>query len=372
MQSVVSYIRKIGAKNILFAILTLIIIVGAISVLMNRRILLDPKFQEVFDNGSYTETINKLEPKVWRGQTDEPTLKLLAASYIQKANAEPAKARQSISKALAYLEGMSDNGSKDPEVQRLLGWTYSMKGEEKKARQAYANAINYSDNKNSDALVGIALIDEKSGDMFRASSNFEEALKIDPNNALAHLGMARWYLSLKPAKTKEAISEANLALTSNNKSVQSTAYESLGTAYIFKRDYNKAIEMYQKATTLNPSQVNAYVLHANALIEKYFSRARIQDYNPTIEKALGVLDQAIKVDPTYIHAYTMQYQLYFMSNNKTKALETAKKIVSLVPNDKTLTEEQKKNMLLQYSGPLPVVKVKNIKVETIPTPRNTR
>lgn len=365
MQRVVSYIRKIGAKNIIFAILTLIIIVGAVSVLMNRRMNLDPKFQATFDSGSYKEIINTLEPKVWRGQTDEPTLKLLAASYIQKTSNEPETAKQSLSKALSYLEGMDQNGSRDPEVQRLLGWSYFMKGDITKSKAAYSKAIEYSNNRNADAFVGLGLISEQSGDLVKASIEYQEALKIDPNNAPAHLGMARWYIGSKPPKADEAISEANIAVKSNNKSVQSAAYESLGSAYLLKREYNKASEMYKKATDINPNQVNAYVLYANSLLSAYFSRARIQDFAPMIQKALAATDQAIKVDPTYIYTYTFRYQLYFMSKDLVKATETAQKIISLAPDSKILTEEQKKNMLLQYGSGLPTVKVTNIKVKTI-------
>jgi tetratricopeptide (TPR) repeat protein len=294
-------------------------------------------------------------------------MKLLAASYIQKANNEPETSRQSLSKALAYLEGMDEHGSRDAEVQRLLGWSYFMKGDMTKAEASYNKAINYSGNRNSDAYVGLGLISERSGDLVKASAQYQEALKIDANNAPAHLGMARYYTGSKPPKADKAIAEANLAISSENKSVQGAAYESLGSAYLLKRNYTKASEMYQKATEANPNQVNAYVLYANSLLSAYFSHARIQDFQPTIQKALAVTDQAIKVDPTYIYTYTFRYQLYFMSKDLAKAKATGEKIVSLVPDSKLLSEEQKKNMLLQYGSGLPTVKVTDIKVRTVPT-----
>jgi tetratricopeptide (TPR) repeat protein len=361
MQRVVLYIKKIGPKRIFFGMLTLLLIGGAVTILMNREYKLDPKFQEIFDKGSYVTIINSLEPKIKRGQKDPETLRAVSAAYIQKARDRKGESKQSLGAAISYLTIAIRTNPQDTESYRLLGVAYFLKKDYDAAQKSYLKALETSKNQNTEAYVGLGMIDEAKGDLTHATYSYLKALKIDPSNESAELGMARWSISLN--KPDDALSRVNHVIKSNNKSVQAEAYTVLGSAYILKKNYNKAITLYKSAVTAGSKNAHLHVLLAQAYINQYFSLVRLANQKTMVQNALAETQAALQIDSNYIYAYTTQYQLYMISGDTERAKEVGTKIVSLVPGDPILTQSQKKDYIQMYKA-IPKVEVTGIKIDT--------
>ncbi|MEZ5943888.1 MAG: tetratricopeptide repeat protein [Planctomycetaceae bacterium] len=100
---------------------------------------------------------------------------------------------------LAYAHWMEESGNVD------------------EARKHYT-AVRSDEPKNIDAILGLARIDLVSGKHVEAEQGFQRALKLDPESALAHHGLARCYAVQR--RWTEAVTELNTAVladpTNNN------------------------------------------------------------------------------------------------------------------------------------------------------------
>ncbi len=339
MRKVFLYIHEIGPKRIFFGILTLIMIISAVIILVNRERKLDQKFQTSFDSGEYNKTIEAFESQIYKGEHDPAILRAVSAAYIQKAMAESKKMRQSTSIAISYLESTIKSRPSDDEAYRLLGLAYFVRGEREQAEKNYKKAIEVSGGKNAEAHVGLGSILESKGDYLGASYLYTKALKINPSSESAILGIARWDIYNKQGES--AIKGVTPIINSKNKSIQIEAYKVLGNGYTLLNQPEKAISMYTTAIGIGSKDPHTHVLLAQAYIRTYFKNARLADLNPTVKSALAETEQALKIDPTYIYAYTTQYQLYSLQKNTEMQSKIGLKIVSLLPNDKILSQEQK-------------------------------
>ncbi len=359
MNKVVLWVKQIGLKKLLFGVVTLLIIAGAIFILSNRSTKLEPRFQEAFNAGNYELAIKELEPSIYKGETDPAILRTVAASYIQKALIEKKKVSQSLSVAISYLNAAVKGEKRNSENYRLLGVAYTLLDKHTEAEANLKKALDLDDN-NAEAHVGIGILYEKKGDTVRARNSFRKALDVDPKNETAEVGMAR--VSIEAKDFKAALDHASRVTLSTNKSVQQEAYLLQGSAYMTYGKIKSALESYNKAVELGSTNPHLHVLIAQAYVKEYLSFVRLNNLVPMSKKALEETDKALKIDPNYIYAYVTKHQIYMMLKDTKMADTVGKKIVSLLPNDKTLSKEQKDFYALYYKK-VPTVTVTNIKVE---------
>ncbi|MBU3668416.1 MAG: tetratricopeptide repeat protein [Candidatus Taylorbacteria bacterium] len=361
MQRVVLFFKELGPKRLFFGVVTLLIIIGAIIVLLNREPEIDPKFQEAFNNSSYDVIIKGLEERIYSGEKDPTILKAVSAAYIQKALlGERKKARQSISVALSYLQSIVRFYKNDDEAYRLLGQAYLVLQDYQKAEENYKKAISINP-RNAEAHAGLGIINENKGDTDAASRNYREAKRVDPNNETSVLGMAR--IKLSSNNSRETISLSSQLIQSGNKSIRQGAYMTLGSGYTLAKKPNQALEAYKEAAKLGSNDPHLYVLTAQAYINQYLSYVRVNNLEPMAKNALAETEKALKIDPTYIYAYTTQHRIYMMLKDKESAQRVGNKIISLLPKDKNLTAEQKK-FYADYYKKVPTVTITDIKVGT--------
>jgi hypothetical protein len=71
-------------------------------------------------------------------------------------------------------------------------------------------------------------------------------------------------------------------------------------------------------------------------------------------------EKVISIKPEYIYGYTLLYKVHLVKNEFEQANSVGKKIVSLLPQDTFLSEEQKKQFKEYYSGEVTSITVKSV------------
>src|SRR5438132_6719615 len=164
-------------------------------------------------------------------------------------------------------------------------------------------------------------------DLEMAISYFGEAIRKDPNYALAHAGMAdcytlmgrHLYLPVKEAFEK-ARDYANRALELNDNLAE--AHTALAAVLmIYNWDWDLAEREFKHAIQLNPNYANAHYLHS-VLMQ---TTGRLQESVTAAEKA-QVLDPLSPVIGMGV------VQAYFFSEQYDKALDECHKYLEMNPN----------------------------------------
>ncbi len=164
-------------------------------------------------------------------------------------------------------------------------------------------------------------------DLERAIAYFDEAIRKDPNYALAHAGMADCYTLMGrhlylPAK--EAFSKArdyaNRALELNDNLAE--AHTSLAAVLlIYNWDWDAAEDQFRRAIQLNPNYATAHYWHS-VLLQ---TTGRLQESVTAAEKA-QVLDPLSPVIGMGV------VQAYFLSGQYDKAVDECHKYLEMDPN----------------------------------------
>jgi len=163
---------------------------------------------------------------------------------------------------------------------------------------------------------------------FKKSIEFyNQALKVDPDYALAYAGLAdtysvmAWnrYLPQKEGYTK-AKTAALKALELNDKLAE--AHNSL--AYIlldYEWKFEAARQEFERAIQLNPGYANAYHWYA-----RYFV------YQGNLDKAISKLKQALELDPLSPNVSYYLAGIYLYSGQLDKAMAVAKSALNIHPD----------------------------------------
>lgn len=93
----------------------------------------------------------------------------------------------------------------------------------------------------------------KEGDLLLAVSNFDEALKLDPDLWIAHYYRGVCHKNLR--NFKDAEKDLLRALTLRNDAV---AYVELGEVYHVQNSFERAADEYNKALVIDPKMAQAY------------------------------------------------------------------------------------------------------------------
>lgn len=153
----------------------------------------------------------------------------------------------------------------------------------------------------------------KTQDYKNAAKEYEEALKVDPENAYATLLLGMTYANLK---------DYDKALQYAEKAVQLqpgfTAYYNLGLIYANKNEAKKALEALDKALLANPASYQAH-----------YQKGAIYSSRKEYEKAIEFYQQSIKLNPQYDRAILGLAGAYYFQGDKTSAqkqIEVLRKI----------------------------------------------
>lgn len=153
---------------------------------------------------------------------------------------------------------------------------------------------------------GVQLNDQ--GNYAGAIEKYNEALKIDPDNAQASYEMA--FSLFASGKSDEAVSYVEKAIkVSTNSSLIAASYDLLGSIYDQEHKSDQAIEAYKKGIAVNPKYQRLY-----------YNLGIAQFRNKQFAEAEASAIEAIKLDPKHASSQRMYALVTFHQNKRVNAL----------------------------------------------------
>jgi len=163
----------------------------------------------------------------------------------------------------------------------------------------------------------------KNGNAYLAITNYTEAIRLNPNDAMAYMGRGNAYSEIE--NYDKAIADYTQAIRLNPN--YADAYFNRGGIYLGGTgDYDKAIADYTQAIRLKPNDADAYFNRATAY-------GLLKDYN----KAIADLTEVIRIKPND-EAYYGRGLMYAVMNNRSKAKADYEAAYRLNPNDANIRD----------------------------------
>lgn len=251
------------------------------------------------------------------------------------------------------------------DVLNARGNAYTKKNLYDKALEDYNRAISM---KPSDAMLyynrGVAYT--KMGQQNKAIQDFNKAIAIQPSEIAGKLAQQNLdTLSNSSADNSDQEKEAQESGSVAGKAKEPDAVKSdqekeaqewfeKGNAYGGNKDFDKAIEAYGKAISLNPKYSEAYFIRGYVYADKEQYEAAIRDYSKVIEltpsssvaynnrahayrplgqydKAIADCNKAIELDNTYLLPYFNRARAYEGKGDFDKAIKDYKIVIEHDP-----------------------------------------
>ena len=141
-------------------------------------------------------------------------------------------------------------------AQEIQGW-FGLAPEKEAFAKAKASALKavQLDNSNANALVALGDMTVVDWDWPRVESLYQRALSLNPNSAYAHDSYGLFYLATM-RRHEEAIAELKRAVELDP--LTALYPTDLGWIFCLTRQYDAAIEQFQKALQMESGAANAY------------------------------------------------------------------------------------------------------------------
>jgi Tfp pilus assembly protein PilF/O-antigen ligase len=169
-------------------------------------------------------------------------------------------------------------------IHYMLANVYVAKKDWADAAESYKDALELNQ-KFTMAYLELSAVYHKLGKDDLSAEMFDHAQELSPDKV--HLAMADIWQRLGENDRAQASVMARLAQDSTD----ARPYARLGWSFIEKKEWPKAIEMYEKAVRFNPKHAPAWVNLSNL----YYNAGRIDEAKTAYEKALAA-------DPGYVRS----------------------------------------------------------------------
>ncbi|WP_341532336.1 tetratricopeptide repeat protein (plasmid) [Nostoc sp. UHCC 0302] len=225
------------------------------------------------------------------------------------------------------------------------------KGDFRGAITDYNQAIKINPNY-ANAYYNRGIARDDLADLQGAIADYNQAIKINPNLAEAYInrGIARYDLGDKQG----AIADYNQAIKINPN--LALAYSNRGIARYDLGDKQGAIADYNQAIKINPNLAEAYINRGNARSASGDKQGAIADYNQAIkinpnyakayynrgvvhaeladlQGAIADYNQALKINPNYANAYYNRGVVRAKLGDNQGALADYNQAIKINPND---------------------------------------
>ncbi len=195
------------------------------------------------------------------------------------------------------------------------------------ALQAFEEAVKLDGN-NAQAYRGIAKTYQKLKDNDKAIGNFKMATTVKPDYVEAHYELGNMYYNLKKYKDAQASFKAALNLDANfqdggAKKLLKAAYSRQGRDYLLRKNYRKAIEEYENATQLDPTDATNYYNLGLAA-----SQAR------KYKQAENAFSTAVELNSKYAKAHRQLGDLYRITKRNSRSIRSYNRAIDSDPNCK--------------------------------------
>lgn len=215
------------------------------------------------------------------------------------------------------LETAVANGIDDAKIYAALADVYEADGHFENAIPAMRLAIQLEP-RNEMYHFRYALLLVDSHAPAAALVRLQEALKEFPNSA--RLWLALGIAQLTFGQNAEAETSFTRSFALDAKLVPALAY--LGVTYAERGQYEKAIELYERAIALNPQLASLHYLVAETILKTS---------NADTARAEKYLRRATALDPTLAAAYVTWGKFYARTNRNSEAARLFERAVSLQP-----------------------------------------
>ena len=241
-------------------------------------------------------------------------------------------------------------------AQRKKTRTDAIRSRQEIAAKAQARERN-AKLKLSNTLTARAGTMVEKGDVAAAVTNYREALKVNPRNANAKLGLSQAITLQGVELASTSADEAEVLLTEAVKldPRNDVAYAKLGEIYDLRGQDAKAADNYEKALTIDSGFTSLYLplalayvetgqiakaetylaktetLGGDAVVEAKLARSRILYKQNKNEEALAVIEDAVRSDPRNAEAFTQQGAIYSRLERPDMATAAYKKAVAADP-----------------------------------------
>jgi tetratricopeptide (TPR) repeat protein len=201
------------------------------------------------------------------------------------------------------------------------------------------------------STVGAVVSEEKKAVYDRAIADFTQAIRLDPDNAIAYEERGNAYAS--KGDYDRAIADFNQAIRINPDYV--AAYNNRGNVYNDKGEYDRAIADYTQAIRINPNDAFAYNGRGSAYDDKgdhdraiadytravrinpdysgaYYNRGNAYSDKREYDRAIADYTQAIRINPNYVAAYNNRGNAYKDKREYDRAIADYNQAIQINPN----------------------------------------
>jgi tetratricopeptide (TPR) repeat protein len=192
----------------------------------------------------------------------------------------------------------------------------------------------------------------KSGKYEEAIESYKQAIRIDPDYAMAHYNLGLAYV--ESGKYKEAIESYKQALRIDPDSA--IAHYNLGVAYGESGKYKEAIESYKQVVRIDPDYADAHCNLGVAYYESGMNKEAIEAFKQVVridpddaevhyclgvaygesgkyKEAIESYKQVVRIDPDYADAHCNLGLAYYESGMYKEAMKSFKQVVRIDPDD---------------------------------------
>jgi tetratricopeptide (TPR) repeat protein len=153
-------------------------------------------------------------------------------------------------------------------------------------------------------------------DYDRAVSDYDEAIKLDPNNPLPRYN--RGTLWLQTERYDRAISDLDYAISLNPENFE--YYNNRGRSYFLKGDYNRAIVDYNEVIRLRPTYAGGYT-----------NRGAAWSTNGEYDRAIEDYSASLRLDPGFVNAFWGRAEAYLKKHDYGHSARDFEAAINLDP-----------------------------------------
>ena len=195
------------------------------------------------------------------------------------------------------------------------------------ALQAFEEAVKLDGN-NAQAYRGMARTYQKLKDSDKAIANFRMATTVKPDYVEAHYELGNLFFNLKKYKDAQASFQAVLNLDGDfqngiARNLLKGAYSRQGRDYLLRKNYRKAIEEYKNATQLDPTDAT-----------NYYNLGLAARNARKIKQAENAFATAVELNPTYAKAHRQLGDLFRLTKRNSRSIRSYSRAIDSDPNCK--------------------------------------
>ena len=268
------------------------------------------KFNLILSYNKRIETIKTTGDKLDKGLQNAPS-----NIDLIKAKALYLIIQKSFDEAIVLVEEFAK--SNDPEIFYILGLCAAGKKDLKKAEEFFNHGFINSQGKSAKIMFSLADMKYKNGDAQSATAFLNRIIDENKNYLKAHLLKANILMN-----TKDRLDEADEFLRGVSAAVISSAedfqkadyYQMIANIAYRKGNLQEAIKYYEKAVTINKTDIEALVKIGDFYVKTSNS-----------SKAMQYYEKALKIDPKHPSAVLGKTEIFIQLGQKDRVyLELAK------------------------------------------------